>query len=111
MENITLQRNYYYKISRRDQGHFFGLYAGIAPPRFYAGNYCLSIDEAMEVLRQVGPIFARRQSNIVSGPIKLEKQVINEKFLAGDNGKLVKKKEGDLRRYNNISETFFYYHI
>ncbi|UVS09871.1 hypothetical protein NXY26_07820 [Parabacteroides distasonis] len=37
----------------------------------------------MEILRQVGPIFARRQANIVSGPIKLEKQVINEKFLAG----------------------------
>lgn len=72
MENIALQRNYYHKISRGDQDHFFGL---------YAGNYFLSIDEAMEILRQVGPIFARRQANIVSDPIKLEKQVSNEKFL------------------------------
>lgn len=83
MENIALLRNYYYKITRGDQGHFFGL---------YAGNYFLSIDEAMEALRQVGPIFARRQANIVSGPIKLEKQVSNEKFLAGSDGKLVKKR-------------------
>ncbi|MEO3211524.1 hypothetical protein [Parabacteroides distasonis] len=52
------------------------------------------MDEAMEILCQVAPIFARRQANIVTIPIKSEKQGISEKFLAGDNGKLVKKKRG-----------------
>ena len=76
MGNIALQRNYYHKISRGDQGHFFGL---------YAGNYYLSMDEAIEILYQVAPIFARRQT---------EKQGISEKFLAGSDGKLVRREEG-----------------
>ena len=85
MGNIALQRNYYHKISRGDQGHFFGL---------YAGNYYLSMDEAIEILYQVAPIFARRQTNIVTIPIKSEKQGISEKFLAGSDGKLVRREEG-----------------
>lgn len=85
---------YYYINDRYTISHKTDTWAGTDTSRFYAGNYFLSIDEAMEVLRQVAPVFAIRQASIVSGQTKPEKQVINERFLIGDDGKLVKRRRG-----------------